>query len=85
MARDAFECLSDHPNWVKCFHRGALQRGEKYAEEGRAELEAVDTQLISAPCAGSRGQRSTPSRPPTSTAPALINGPITTLTPVTYR
>ncbi|MBK5009280.1 DEAD/DEAH box helicase [Pseudomonas sp. S60] len=57
MARDAFECLSDNPNWVKCFDRGALQRGEKYAEEGRVELEAVDTQLISATCEGSRGQR----------------------------
>ncbi|WP_145181706.1 DEAD/DEAH box helicase [Pseudomonas sp. URMO17WK12:I11] len=55
MTQDAFEILNDYPNWTQSFSKAVLQRGERYAEEGRVKLDSISDSQISATCAGSGG------------------------------
>ncbi|HEN8706082.1 SNF2-related protein [Pseudomonas sp. zbq_11] len=53
MKDDAAEMVNAYPNWIQSFSKAALQRGERYAEEGRAELEGIHGPTITASCQGS--------------------------------
>ena len=53
MKQDAAEMVNAYPNWTQSFSKAALQRGERYAEEGRVELEGFYGPTITANCQGS--------------------------------
>ena len=53
MKHDAAELANAYPNWTQSFSAAALQRGERYAEEGRVELEGIYGPTVVANCQGS--------------------------------
>ena len=55
MSRDALQLLREYPNWTQSFTGPVLQRGERYAQEDRVEIEHCSGPLIEATCRGSEG------------------------------
>ncbi|MFJ4344097.1 SNF2-related protein [Pseudomonas sp. NPDC089401] len=53
MSSDALQLLREYPNWTQSFTGPVLQRGERYAKEGRVEIEHCQGALIEAICRGS--------------------------------
>lgn len=53
MKPDAVELVNQYPNWTQSFSKATLQRAERYADEGRVELDAIYRQTITARCEGS--------------------------------
>lgn len=53
MKPDAAELVNQYPNWTQSFSKATLQRAERYADEGRVELDAIYRQTITARCEGS--------------------------------
>ncbi|MEN5240146.1 MULTISPECIES: DEAD/DEAH box helicase [Pseudomonas] len=53
---DAQFLVRNHDGWTFAFDRGALQRGLKYAEEGRSEIVSILGTTIRAECHGSAGR-----------------------------
>ncbi|WP_459206099.1 DEAD/DEAH box helicase [Pseudomonas sp. MLB6B] len=48
--------LRQHPDWTRAFATAVLQRGERYARDGRVRLELCNTKRVQARCSGSEGQ-----------------------------
>ncbi len=57
MKHDAFELVNEYPNWTQSFTKITLQRGERYADEGRVELESIYGSVVEANCRGSGNSR----------------------------
>lgn len=53
MKQDAAELVKAYPNWTQSFSKVTLQLGERYAEEGRVELQGISGEAITARCQGS--------------------------------
>lgn len=57
MSRAALQLLHEYPNWIQSFSEAVLQRGARYAQEGRVKIEQCSGPLIEASCSGSGNSR----------------------------
>ncbi|WP_103449824.1 DEAD/DEAH box helicase [Pseudomonas putida] len=55
MKHDALALLNEYPNWTQSFSQATLKRAERYAEEGKVEIESCSGAIIEANCKGSEG------------------------------
>ncbi|MFV3405888.1 SNF2-related protein [Pseudomonas sp. NY15463] len=53
---EVHKLLGEHPGWTRSFAGPALERGERYAQQDRVELNACGVTHIEAHCRGSEGQ-----------------------------
>jgi SNF2 family DNA or RNA helicase len=54
--RELRQLLGEHPDWTRSFAGPALERGERYANEGRVEIASCQGTRIHASCIGSAEQ-----------------------------